>query len=222
MSRSSATSTPMSEPGLDTVAELAAQVRVDSIRSSTSAGSGHPTSSMSAADEPMASRAGIAYIRTTRGAYPVLYPAGETFPMGGSKVLRFSDRDDVTLVGAGVTLHACLRAAETLQEEGIRARVIDCYSIKPIDGATLAAAAATTSVRIVVAEDHRPEGGLVSAVAESLLAARATSLSLVHLAERDMPGSGSGEELLAWAGIDAGHIAGAARRLLDRTTVVPA
>jgi transketolase len=168
--------------------------------------------------EAMAARAGIAYMRTTRGAYPVLYPDAEVFPIGGSKVLRLSDRDDVTLVGAGVTLHACLRAAETLQGEGIRARVVDCYSIKPIDGATLAEAAAATSGRIVVAEDHRSEGGLGSAVADSLLAARATSLSLAHLAVRDMPGSGSGGELLAWAGIDADHIATAARRLLDRTT----
>ena len=172
--------------------------------------------------EAMASRAGIAYMRTTRGAYPVLYPAGEAFPIGGAKVLRSSDKDDVTLVGAGVTLHACLRAGEMLQEERIHARVVDCYSIKPVDGATLAAAAAATSGRIVVAEDHRPEGGLGSAVAESLLADRGTSVSFAHLAVRDMPGSGSGEELLAWAGIDADHIAAAARRLLDRATVGPA
>jgi transketolase len=180
----------------------------------------YPSDATSAAAlvEAMASTEGIAYMRTTRGAYPVLYPAGETFPIGGSKVLRFSDEDDVTLIGAGVTLHACLRAAEMLQQEGIHARVVDCYSIKPIDGATLAEAAAATSGRIVVAEDHRAEGGLGSAVADSLLAARATSLSLVQLAVRDMPGSGSGEELLAWAGVDADHIAGAARRLLDRAT----
>jgi transketolase C-terminal domain/subunit len=91
----------------------------------------------------------------------------------------------------------------------------DCYSIKPIDGATLAAAATATSGRIVVAEDHHREGGLGSAVAESLLAGRRTSGSLAQLAVHDMPGSGSGNELLAWAGIDADHIADAARRLLD-------
>ena len=170
----------------------------------------------------MASTPGISYLRTTRGAYPVLYPTGEAFPIGGSKVLRSSDHDEVTLIGAGVTLHACLRAADLLQEDGIHARVIDCYSIKPIDSTTLAAAAAATSGRIVIAEDHHPEGGLGSAVVDSLLADKETSLSLVHLAVRDMPGSGSGEELLAWAGIDADHIAGAARRLLDRATVAPA
>jgi transketolase len=163
--------------------------------------------------QAMATTPGISYLRTTRGAYPGLYPAGETFPIGGSKVLRSSDHDDVTLIGAGITLHECLRAAETLATEGIAARVIDCYSLKPIDGATLTAAAQATSGRVVIAEDHHPEGGLGSAVADALLAAGQQDLSTAHLAVRGMPGSGTGEELLAWAGIDADHIAAAARRL---------
>jgi transketolase len=163
--------------------------------------------------EAMAATPGISYLRTTRGAYPGLYPAGETFPIGGSKVLRWSDHDDVTLIGAGVTLHECLRAAEILATEGIAARVIDCYSIKPIDSATLTAAAQATSGRIVIAEDHHPEGGLGSSVTDALLAAGQNDLSTAHLAVRGMPGSGTGEELLAWAGIDADHIATAARRL---------
>jgi len=162
----------------------------------------------------MADIPGISYLRTTRGAYPVLYPDGETFPIGGSKLLRSGDRDDVTLIGAGVTLHACLRAADILLDEDIHARVIDCYSIKPIDTATLTAAAAATSGRIVIAEDHHPEGGLGSAVADTLLAAGASNLSTAHLAVRHLPGSGSGTELLAWAGIDADHIAAAARQLI--------
>jgi transketolase len=162
----------------------------------------------------MAATPGISYLRTTRGAYSVLYPAGEAFPIGGAKILRAGDHDQVTLVGAGVTLHACLRAADLLQEAGIRARVIDCYSIKPIDAATLAAAVDATSGRIVVAEDHRPEGGLASAVTDSLLAAGRSNLAIAHLAVRDLPGSGSGAELLAWAGLDADHIAAAARKLL--------
>jgi transketolase len=112
-------------------------------------------------------------------------------------------------------VHACLRAADLLQEEGIHARVIDCYSIKPIDSATLTAAVEATSGRIVVAEDHRPEGGLGSAVTDALLAAGPTNLAIAHLAVREMPGSGSGAELLAWAGLDADHIAAAARKLLD-------
>ena len=165
----------------------------------------------------MADTPGISYLRTTRGAYPVLYPEGENFPVGGSKVLR-SGEDDVTLIGAGVTLHACRHAADILSKENIHARVIDCYSIKPIDTSTLTAAAAASSGRIVIAEDHRPEGGLGSAVAEALLAAGTSNLSLAHLAVRGMPGSGLSNELLAWAGIDADHIAGAARRVLSDST----
>jgi transketolase len=163
--------------------------------------------------EAMATTPGISYLRTTRGAYPGLYPAGEAFPIGGAKVLRSSDHDDVTLIGAGVTLHECLDAAQTLAAEGIAARVIDCYCVKPIDTATLTAAAEATSGRMVVAEDHHPEGGLGSAVAAALLTAGQKDLSIAHLAVREMPGSGTGEELLAWAGIDADHIAAAARRL---------
>jgi transketolase len=164
--------------------------------------------------EALASTPGIGYLRTTRGAYPGLYPAGETFSVGGSKVLRAGDYDDVTLIGAGVTLHECLRAAETLALEGIAARVIDCYSIKPIDTATLTAAVTASSGRLVIAEDHHPEGGLGSAVTDALLAAGHKDLSITHLAVRGLPGSGTGEELLAWAGIDADHIAAGARQLV--------
>jgi len=164
--------------------------------------------------DAMATRPGISYLRTTRGAYPVLYPDGETFPIGGSKVLRESDHDDVTLVGAGITLHACLDAAEMLRAEGIHARVIDCYSVKPIDTATLAAAVAATGGRLVVAEDHHAEGGLGSAVADALLAAAPATLDVAHLAVREMPGSGSGAELLEWAGLAADHIVTATRKLI--------
>jgi transketolase len=163
----------------------------------------------------MASTPGISYMRTTRGSFPGIYPAGESFSAGGSKVVRAGDNDQVTLVGAGVTLHEALGAAEILAAEGIVARVIDCYSVKPIDVETLVTAAEATSRRIVVAEDHHPEGGLGSAVADALLAAGLQDLSLSHLAVRGMPGSGTGEELLAWAGIDADHIADAARKLVS-------
>src|SRR5262249_23912210 len=141
--------------------------------------------------DAMATNPGISYLRTTRGSYPVLYPAGEDFPIGGSKVLRQSDHDQVTLVGAGVTLHACLAAADTLAVCDIAARVIDAYSVKPIDGATLAAAVAATGGRIVVADDHYAEGGLGSAVVDSLVAGGVTGLHLAHLAVREMPGSGT-------------------------------
>ncbi|MGI5241726.1 transketolase [Dactylosporangium sp. CA-139066] len=164
--------------------------------------------------DAMATTTGISYLRTTRGNYPVLYPDGETFPVGGSKTLRTSDHDQVTLIGAGVTLHAALAAADALAEQGVTARVIDAYSIKPIDAATLAAAARATGGRIVVAEDHHPEGGLGSAVIDSLIADGITGLHITHLAVRDTPGSGTSAELLAWAGIDADHIAAAAHDLL--------
>jgi transketolase len=162
----------------------------------------------------MAATPGITYLRTTRGAYSVIYDTTETFPLGGSKLVRSSDEDDVTLIGAGVTLHGALRASELLEGDGIKARVIDCYSIKPIDTVALEAAAAATSGRLVIVEDHRPEGGLGSAVVDALLEGGPKQLSLVHLAVRETPGSGSSEELLAWAGIDAEHIARAARELV--------
>jgi transketolase len=160
----------------------------------------------------MADTPGISYMRTTRGSFPGLYADGEAFPVGGSKTLRSGPDDQVTLIGAGVTLHECLHAADLLVADGITARVIDCYSVKPIDVGALTAAAQDTG-RIVVAEDHHPEGGLGSAVADALLAAGERDFRLTRLAVSGMPGSGTGDELLAWAGIDAEHIADAARQL---------
>ena len=110
---------------------------------------------------------GISYIRTTREATPALYGADEEFPIGGSKTLRTSDDDKVTLVGAGVTVRECLEAAETLAGEGIAARVIDAYSVKPIDGSTMRRAIEDTGLLVVV-EDHRVEGGLGDAVLDAL------------------------------------------------------
>ncbi len=161
----------------------------------------------------MADQDGISYMRTTRGAYPVLYDSGEQFPVGGAKVLRSTDHDQVTLVGAGVTLHECLTAADQLHGDGIAARVIDLYSVKPIDADTLIAAAAATGGRVVISEDHHPEGGLGSAVLDALTSAGRAELSVRHLAVRNMPGSGTGEELMDAAGISAAHIVAAAREL---------
>jgi transketolase len=161
----------------------------------------------------MADTDGVVYMRTTRGAYPVLYKAGEAFPVGGAKVLRASDTDQVTLIGAGVTLHACLAAADQLKADGISARVIDLYSVKPVDVDTLTDAAAITSGRLVIAEDHHPEGGLGSAVVDALTAAGRVDLTVRHLAVSELPGSGTSEELLNAAGISAEHIAAAARSL---------
>ncbi|MFJ9729630.1 transketolase [Streptomyces sp. NPDC101209] len=162
----------------------------------------------------MAETKGISYLRTTRGSYPVLYESGETFPVGGSKVLRCSDADQVTLIGAGVTVHHCLAAADQLAANGIQARVIDLYSVKPVDTSTLVAAAHATHGRIVISEDHHPEGGLGAAVADALLGAHVANLRIRHLAVRNMPGSGTTSELLDAAGISRHHIEGAAKELL--------
>ena len=161
----------------------------------------------------MAAREGIVFLRTTRGATPVLYGADEEFPIGGSKVVR--DGDDVTLVGAGITLHEALKAADTLAEEGVSARVIDLYSVKPIDADTLRGAAEATS-GIVTVEDHCPEGGIGEAVL-SVFAEAEEGPRVVRLAVSDMPGSGKPDELIAAAGIDAEHIVAAARKLVSAT-----
>ena len=128
-------------------------------------------------------------------------------------MLRASDEDTVTLIGAGVTLHACLAAADQLQADGLSARVIDLYSVKPIDTDMLTAAAAATGGRLVIAEDHHPEGGLGSAVVDALTGAGRADLTVRHLAVSELPGSGTSEELLEAAGLSAGHIAAAARSL---------
>ena len=161
----------------------------------------------------MADTPGIVYLRTTRGAWPVLYQAGEAFPVGGSKVLRAGRRDEVTLIGAGVTVHQCLRAADDLAADGIMARIIDLYSVKPVDRATLADAAAATSGRLVIAEDHYPQGGLGAAVLEAL-AGTGLPLRVRQCAVSGLPGSGTADELMEAAGISASHIAAAARELL--------
>jgi transketolase len=161
----------------------------------------------------MADTEGISYLRTLRPATPVLYSPDEEFAIGGSRLLRSSDDDDVALVGAGITVHEALKAADTLEEEGISARVIDLYSIKPLDEETLRAAVEATRGRLVTVEDHWPEGGLGDAVLAAL-ADTDEPPRVVKLAVRDMPRSGKPEELLADAGIDAEHIAAAARKLV--------
>jgi transketolase len=160
--------------------------------------------------ELMADLDGISYLRTHRGALPVIYEADERFEVGGSRVVR--EGDDVTLVAAGVTLHEALAAAERLSGEGVNARVIDLYSVKPVDVQTLAHAATETGA-IVTVEDHWPEGGLGDAVLGALAEAGETC-RVRKLAVGLMPGSGSPEELIHEAGIDAEAIATAARELV--------
>ncbi len=163
--------------------------------------------------EAMADLDGIVYLRTTRAATPVIYEAGDEFRAGGSAVVRSSDDDEVTIVAAGITLHEALKAADTLAGEGLSARVIDLYSVKPVDAETLRLAAETTDGRFVVAEDHWPEGGLGEAVLSAFADAEERP-RVIHLAVREMPTSGKPAELRAAAGIDAEHIAQAARQLV--------
>jgi transketolase len=160
----------------------------------------------------MAERSGVVYLRTTRGAYPVLYDNDETFPVGGSKTLVSSDADQVVLAGAGVTVHICLEAAGALAREGIAATVLDLYSVKPIDAGGLARALDAAGGRLVVVEDHHPEGGIGEAVLAAL-AGRA-SFRFEHLAVRNMPTSGLPHELLAEAQIAAPDVVAAAHRVL--------
>ncbi|MEV1142628.1 transketolase [Micromonospora sp. NPDC049799] len=158
----------------------------------------------------MVDRRGVTYLRTTRGGYPVLYDNDDTFPVGGSKLLRGGDDDHVALIGAGVTVHNCLAAADELAREGINARVIDLYSVKPLDRERLIEAVRVTGGRLVVVEDHYPEGGLGSAVLESL-ADVAEPLRVAHLAVRGLPTSGKPAQLMDEAGIGVSAIVAAAR-----------
>jgi transketolase len=167
----------------------------------------------------MADLDGISYMRTTRAATPVVYDPDEDFSIGGSKVIRSSDDDEVAIVAAGITLHEALKAADTLAEEGVGARVIDLYSLKPIDAETLGTAAEATGGRIVTVEDHWPEGGLGEAVLAAL-AERDEGLRVELLAVRELPTSGKPAELLAAAGIDADAIVEAARRLVAAAAAV--
>ena len=158
----------------------------------------------------MADQPGIVYLRTTREATPVLYPFSqdghEPFVVGGSRVLRRAVNDAVAVVAAGITVHEALAAHERLVERGIPIRVVDAYSIKPIDSATIREAALATGGNVVVVEDHRAEGGLGDAVRECLAGAHPIPARIVHLAVRQMPTSGPGPDLLAAAQIDASAI----------------
>ena len=163
--------------------------------------------------DAMREHRGVSYMRTTREATPVLYEPGESFEIGGSHTLRSSDDDAVTLIAAGITLRESLAAAEELAAKGIAARVIDLYSVKPVDADTILAAARETKALITV-EDHWAEGGIGETVA-GVLAEAGASTPLVRLAVTERPTSGPPEALLAAAGIDAAHIVSMVGRVLD-------
>jgi transketolase len=159
----------------------------------------------------MADYPGIAYMRTTRGATPTIYGPDDRFEIGGSTVLRSSDDDQVTLIGAGVTLHEALKATDELSAQGIAARVIDLYSVKPVDEETVRQAAADTGA-IITVEDHWPEGGIGDAVLSAL--AEVEGVRVHKLAVTGMPGSGTPAELLHEFGIDSDAIVAAAQDLV--------
>jgi transketolase len=161
----------------------------------------------------MADLPGISFIRTTREKTPVIYGSDEAFPVGGSKTLRSSEADRITLVGAGITVHEALAAAGSLEGHGIAVRVVDCYTIKPIDAQTLRAAASQTGLLVTI-EDHWIEGGLGDAVLAALADGGDLSGTVVKVAVTQMPGSGTPEELRDWAGISASAIADRVRSLL--------
>ena len=162
----------------------------------------------------MADTSGIVYMRTTREKMPVLYGPDEQFSIGGSKVVRSSDKDEVTIVAAGITLHNALDACDQLKSQGIRARVIDAYTVKPIDEETLFAAAEEAGNCIVTVEDHWPEGGLGEAVLAAFTQRDGAMPRVVKLAVQSMPGSGTPAELMEEAGISAHHIVQAVRALV--------
>jgi transketolase len=164
--------------------------------------------------DAMREHRGISYMRTTREATPVLYEPGESFRIGGSHTLRSSDEDSVTLVGAGITLRECLAAADELAGKGISARVIDLYSVKPVDAETIVKAAKETGA-VVTVEDHWEEGGIGEVVATAL-ADSGISTKLERLAVTERPGSGPPQDLLAAAGIDAEHVISAATKLVTQ------
>ena len=146
---------------------------------------------------------GIVYLRTSRPKTPILYDADENFPVGGCKIIRQSSEDALTVVAGGVTVHEALKAHQMLAAEGIAIRVIDLYSIKPIDAAALKAAAVETNNTLITVEDHYPEGGLGDAVLDAVAT---EAICVYKLAVTGIPRSGKPEELLEHHGISASAI----------------
>jgi transketolase len=155
----------------------------------------------------MARHHGPMYMRTSRPKTPVIYAGTEAFPIGGLKVLRSSDADTATVVAAGVTLFEALKAHEALAAEGIHIRVIDLYSIQPIDAAALIAAGKATG-RLFTVEDHYRVGGIGDAVARAVAPA---GLAVTRLAVPEIPRSGKPDELIDKYGLSARAIADAVR-----------
>jgi transketolase len=163
--------------------------------------------------ETMARRPGINYLRTSRPKTAILYSKDEKFPIPGFKVPRQSAQDRVTVIGAGITLHEGLKAADELKSQGTAIRVIDLYCVKPLDGKALAEQIAATGGKLVVVEDHWPEGGVGEAVLGALALAGVSPTKFRHLAVTGLPHSGKPEELVDAFGISARHIVAAVREI---------
>jgi transketolase len=158
-------------------------------------------------------RKGVSFLRTTREKTTILYDANEKFPIGKCKVIKSSPNDRVTLVAAGITVHEALKAHASLESQGVAVRLIDAYSVKPIDRETLHQAAKETG-KILVVEDHWPEGGLGDAVLEAFAGTSGPLPRVVKLGVQGMPGSGTPQQMLEAAGISADHIVKAVKALI--------
>ena len=164
--------------------------------------------------DTMARRVGINYLRTSRPKFPIIYSKDEKFPLPGFKVLRKSDQDKVTVIGAAVTLHEALKAADELKKSGTSIRVIDLYCVKPIDGKAIGAEIAATGGKLITVEDHWPEGGIGEAVLSALASAGVAPSKFKLMAVNGMPHSGKPEELVDAFGISARDITDAVKAIL--------
>jgi len=162
--------------------------------------------------ETLARYKGLSYLRTTRPATTLLYNKAEKFPIGGSKVLKKSQKDAALIIAAGITVHEALKAYEELKKDGIMVNVMDAYSVEPIDKDGITKEAGKAGNKVVVVEDHFPNGGLGDAVAMAL----SGKAEIVHLAVEDLPRSGEPDELLEKYGINAKHIKAAVKKILKR------
>ncbi len=162
--------------------------------------------------ESLAKHKGLSYLRTSRPATPLIYTKDEKFPIGGSKVLKKSQKDVAAVITAGVTVPEALKACEELNKEGIAIRVIDAYSVEPIDKAGITKEVDEAGNKIVVVEDHFPGGGLGDAVAGAM----SGKAEIIHLAVKDLPRSGEPDELLDKYGISARHIKNAVKKIIKR------
>lgn len=160
--------------------------------------------------ESLARYKGMGYLRTTRPKTPLIYNHSEKFPIGGSKVIKKSSKDVATVIAAGITVHEGLKAHEDLKKEGINIRVIDAYSVQPIDKETIEKEVKETGNKVVVVEDHYQSGGLGDAVNQVL----GGGTRIIHLCIKDLPRSGKPEELMRKYGIDAHSIKKAVKKLL--------